>query len=119
MEDVFSADENVKIKKKLSFMIQGQREIRIKKSYTMLNLRKDRYGNLIIKGGNHRICFRDKIEGEKNRLCDYINIDPIKTTSQIQTPISDESKKKFNNIVKLKTNSLNEDENCSCACKIF
>ncbi len=147
-EDQHSADENIKLKKKLSFAIDGQKEMKPKKSRTLCNARKDRFGSPIKKGGKHRICFRDKIQGEKNRLCDVVNISLIncnesnlsindKLVKKNGTNNSNNSLSKNPNVNSMKqdedpkTNQVSkkalsltntgakEDENCSCACNIF
>lgn len=148
-EDQHSADENNKLKKKLSFAIDGQKEMKPKKSRTLCNFRKDRFGSPIKKGGKHRICFRDKIQGEKNRLCDVVNISLLncnesnlsvndKLVNKNGTVNSNNSGNKninnvkedeiskLNQIIKKPMNNANknitpkdDNENCSCACNIF
>jgi len=151
-EDQFSADENHKGKNKrhLSFALQGEMEkVKIKKSNTLFHkARKDRYGSPIKKGGKHRICFKDKIKGEKHRLCEIVNI-PLALNSSLQDdsevegvevekpeanvtdppkkvdkkPDEKEEKKIVNSKLAFKKSLSSkggkEDENCSCACFIF
>ena len=117
-EEQHSCDEILRYNKKLSFKISGQKN---QKNYarakTLVYFRRDRYGNQIRKGGKHRICFKDKIEGEKNRLCEIVNINKIcdKEKEIKNDNLQNNSKKNHYKDLKLG----NGNDNCSCACVIF
>ena len=150
--DQNSSAEKIRVKKMFSMNIKGKEKLEnkvncLKKSKTLKQFRRDRFGSTIKKGGKHKICFMDKIQGERHKLCDVINITLINANDShlsienVEKIISnslnvnndnnnnsqinkDESKEKKQEIVKkpikksLNTKS-NDDENCSCACNIF
>ena len=134
-EDQHSADEIVALQTRLHFMIGGQKNFNPKfvNSKTINYKRRDRYGNVISKGGKQRICFKDKIEGEKNRLCEIVNI-----SKDININCGTDNKQYYKNFNKQQQDSnhiiykiLNKtsskeislghskNDNCSCACIIF
>lgn len=88
--------------------------------------RFDNWGSTIKKGGNHKICFKDKI-GIDGQLCEVVNITLLKkketllhqVNSKLRRSSSIESNKNSHTGSTKKTKSSENDENCSCACNIF
>ncbi len=140
LDDQHSADDTKNMRSKnISNGVDGQTEIFFKKSKTINNIRKDRFGSPIKRGGKHKICFRDKIQG--NKLCDVVNITLLNNDSYLSKNVSAVKKMSINsNSSNCRLNSntdinkLNEiinkasknltpkkenDENCSCACLVF
>ena len=142
-EDQYSADDSKKFKSNLSIAIDGQENSSYKKSRTICNIRKDRFGSPIKKGGKHKICFRDKLHGDKNKLCDVVNITIVNcnesslsnndlllknnlsmnSNNSVSKPnqSKDNDINKLNEIIKKASRNVTPkvDENCSCACSIF
>ena len=118
-EEQHSCDEILRYNKKLSFMISGQNNMKnYARAKTLVYFRRDRYGNQIRKGGKHRICFKDQIEGEKNRLCEIVNINKINDSEKEKIKndfIPKNAKKNHYKDLKL----ANGNDNCSCVCVIF
>jgi len=135
-----SAEENDRMIRKLTPIQIEKEKVKIKKAKTLKNIRRDRFGKLIKRGGKHRICFRDKIDGEKNKLCDIINItlinkersyisgqksNSIENGNQVEIKIKDDPKNFVNSLIQKSStlkSSTEQEKNkngCSCACIIY
>lgn len=91
------------------------------------NIRRDNRGNAIKKGGRHRVCFRDKLPGKKQKLVDVVNVaflDKIvssKNMIQVSQLNNGEQTPKPEPVVlkSISVKSGGKDDNCSCSCNIF